>query len=85
MDNLSAERAMSLFPTADGAPHPSEVYFGGHRGSIQEVHGMQRRGVQAEKMDWCSCFSFVSGLLQPEIISGVEFAQEAKFSPLKNW
>lgn len=65
-------------------PHPPGMYVGGHGGSIQELHGMQRRDVQPEKMDWYSRFSIVSGLLQPGIILGEEFAQEAQFPPSKN-
>lgn len=42
---------------------------------------MQRGDVQAEKIDWFSCFSILSGLVQPGIIPGAEFVQAAQFPP----
>lgn len=42
---------------------------------------MQRADIQAEKIAWFSCFSLLSGLVQPGIIPRADFVHEAQFSP----
>lgn len=43
--------------------------------------GCKRRMSRLRKLTGFSCFSILSGLVQPGIIPGAEFVQEAQFPP----
>lgn len=61
---------------SDRAPHPPGMHLG------TRVHpGLHPGAPQAEKMQLFSCFSLLSGLLQPGIIPGADFVQETQFPP----
>lgn len=79
--DLPAETAAS--PFFSGYPILQGCIWEGEsiQDSIQELHRMQRTDVQAEKIDWFSCFSLLSWLVHPGIIPGANFVQEAQFPP----
>lgn len=71
---MPPETTTSLFSMSDRAPHPPGMNLG------MRVHpGLHPGAPQAEKMEWFSCFSLLSGLLQPGIIP--DFVQETQLSP----
>lgn len=73
---MPPERTTSLFSMSDRAPHPPGMHLG------MRVHpGLPPGAPQAEKMERFSCFSLLSGLLQPGIIPGADFVQETQLPP----